>query len=29
MRPFTVDAFVHKEGRIVLIMRDKEPFKGK
>jgi 8-oxo-dGTP diphosphatase len=29
MRPFTVDAIVHREGRIVLVRRGKEPYKGK
>lgn len=28
MRPFVTDAVIVREGRIVLIRRDKEPFKG-
>lgn len=29
MRPFVTDAVIVREGRIVLIRRNKEPFKGK
>lgn len=28
MRPFVTDAFIQREGRVVLILRGKEPFKG-